>query len=71
MSVLRPVCDPGTVPSGRDLREAARVLRKVVEVTSDLPDADSPNDARLRDRLELAADTLDAAAESDPDRDPE
>jgi len=67
---LRPVCEPGDVPSARDLREAARVLRKVVERTTGLPD-DSPRDAQLRDRLELAADTLDAAARTDPDPDPE
>jgi len=67
---LRPVCEPGDVPTGRELRAAARVLRKVAAVTTGLPD-DSPHDAQLRDRLELVADTLDAAARSDPDPDPE
>jgi hypothetical protein len=40
---------------------AAKALRKIALRTTDLP-ADSPIDARPRDRLELAADVLDAAA---------
>lgn len=51
-----------TVPSNHDLRQAARVLRRVVAITADLAD-DSPRDAQLRDRLELAADVLDAATD--------
>ena len=49
------------MPTNRDLREAARVLRGIVEATADLPD-DSRSDAQLRDRLELAAAVLAAAA---------
>jgi hypothetical protein len=46
-------------PSGRrltseDLHAAAERLRKISALTEGLP-GDSPNDARLRDRLELAA----------------
>ena len=55
--------DAGEVASANDLRRTARSLRKVVELTEGLPE-DSPADARLRDRLELAADVLEAAAGS-------
>jgi len=53
----------GAVPIERDLRQAARVLRRIAEATTGLPD-DSPADAQLRDRLELSADVLDAAADT-------
>ena len=46
-----------------DTSKAAESLRKVAALTSNLPD-DSPSDAKLRDRLELAAEVLDAAAEA-------
>jgi len=49
--------------STADMHEAAESLRRVVAATENLPD-DSPSDARLRDRLELAADVLDAAGEA-------
>ena len=49
------------MPTNRDLREAARVLRCIVEATADLP-GDSPSAAQLRDRLELAAAVLAAVA---------
>ncbi len=51
------------MPSAKQLREAARKLRLVSELTERLPD-DSPPDAALRDRLELAADVLEAASKS-------
>lgn len=47
--------------SRRALRQAAMTLRKVADLTTGLPD-DSPADARLRDRLDLAAAVLDATA---------
>ena len=50
----------GAMPTNRDLRDAARVLRHIVEATTGLPD-DSLADAQLRDRLELAAAVLAAA----------
>lgn len=50
------------MPTARDLRQAADTLRRIVELTEDLPD-DSPPDAALRDRLELAADVLEGAAQ--------
>ena len=46
-----------------DLTEAAASLRKITDLTAALPD-DSPTDAQLRDRLDLAADVLDAASET-------
>ena len=49
------------MPTNRDLREAAHVLHGIAEATADLPD-DSPSAAQLRDRLELAAAVLAAAA---------
>ena len=59
-------------PSGRrltseDLHAAVERLRKISALTEGLP-GDSPNDARLRDRLELAADVLDATGEPDQER---
>jgi len=59
----------GQPPSGRrliseDLHAAAEQLRKISALTEGLP-GDSPNDARLRDRLELSADVLDATAGAD------
>ena len=39
-------------------------MRKVAELTTGLPE-DLPADARLRDRLELAADVLDATARTE------
>ena len=59
-------------PSGRrltsaDLHTAAEQLRKISAMTEGLP-GDSPNDARLRDRLELAADVLDTTGEPDLER---
>lgn len=53
----------GGVPSGKDMRRSAETLRKIAEATKGLED--SPTDARLRDRLELAADVLDAGADAD------
>jgi hypothetical protein len=44
-----------------DLHDAAQQLRKISTLTEGLP-ADSLVDARLRDRLGLAADVLDAVA---------
>lgn len=49
------------MPTVSQLRAAARQLRLVSELTEHLPD-DSPPDAGLRDRLELAADILECAA---------
>lgn len=49
------------VPGARDLRRAADSLRQIVALTERLPD-ESPPDAALRDRLELAADVLEGAA---------
>lgn len=51
-----------TMPSAHDLRRAVRSIRAIIEKTTDLPD-DSPRSAQLRDRLSLAADVLDAAAD--------
>ena len=64
--------DGGVAPGRqRDFRKAAESLRKIAGETAGLPD-DSLTDAQLRDRLELAADVLDATAggeqESDRDR---
>lgn len=42
------------VPSTRDLRRAADNVLRIVALTEHMPD-DSPHDAALRDRLELAA----------------
>lgn len=47
--------------SAADLNAAAATLRRLVDATADLPD-DGPADARLRDRLELAAAVLEAAS---------
>jgi len=55
------------VPSNRDLRQVANTLRRIVELTEHLPE-DSPPDAALRDRLELAADVLEGTAKKSPDR---
>ncbi len=54
------------MPSPEDIHRSAEIVRKLVALTEGLPD-DSPVDARLRDRLELAADVLDATAEADPE----
>jgi hypothetical protein len=56
--------DDGGVPSPKDMRQAAESLRKLADRTTGLPE-DSPADAQLRDRLELAADVLDAGAEAE------
>jgi hypothetical protein len=47
-----------------DICKAAESLRKVAALTVGLPD-DSPADAKPRDRLELAAEVLDAAARTE------
>jgi len=52
------------VPSAEDHRRAAESLRQIAEKTSGLP-GDAPADRTLQDRLELAADVLDATAEAD------
>ena len=52
----------GNVPSAHQLRAVSRQLRLISELTEHLPD-DSPPDAALRDRLELAADVLEGAAQ--------
>jgi hypothetical protein len=49
------------VPTASQLRGAARQLRLISELTEHLPE-DSPSDAALRDRLELAAEVLEGAA---------
>lgn len=51
------------MPSKHQLREVARQLRLISELTEDLPD-DSPPDSALRDRLELAAAVLEGVAKS-------
>ena len=51
----------GVVPSRQQLREVARQLRLISKLTEHLPD-DSPPDAALRDRLELAARVLEGAS---------
>jgi hypothetical protein len=50
--------------------KATGSLRKIADLTTGLPE-DSPVDAQLRDRLELAADVLDAvnSAEDTSDQD--
>jgi CubicO group peptidase (beta-lactamase class C family) len=50
-------------PKPSDISKAAESLRQVAAHTSGLPE-DSATDAQLRDRLELAADVLDAVAEA-------
>ena len=50
-----------TMPRIRDLRQAAKTLRLIVEATKGLPD-ETPRDLGLQDRLDLAANFLDAAA---------
>ena len=50
------------VATARDLREAAEALRRVVQLTQGLPE-DSQADAAFRERLELAAAVLMAAAD--------
>jgi len=47
-----------------EMEKAAESLRKVAALTSGLAE-DSPTDAQLRDRLELAADVLDAVTGTD------
>jgi hypothetical protein len=49
------------MPNDRDLRHAAVALRRIVELTSGLPE-DSQADAAFRERLELVAEVLEAAA---------
>jgi hypothetical protein len=51
-----------TMPSVRDLHQAANGLRQIVELTSGLSE-ESPKDLVLQDRLELAARVLEASAE--------
>jgi transcriptional regulator with XRE-family HTH domain len=53
----------GTVPSKKQLRRVARQLRLISELTEQLPD-NSPPDAALRVRLDLAADVLEGAAKA-------
>ena len=53
----------GVVPSKYQLRDVARQLRNISELTEHLPE-DSPPDAALRDRLDLAADILGGAAKA-------
>ena len=60
--LLTPKNNDGDVPSKGEMHRAAEVLRRVVATTRGLPD-DSPADAHLRDRLDLAADVLDATSE--------
>jgi hypothetical protein len=50
-------------PTRRDLEEAARSLRLIVDKTSGLPDS-TLVDARLQERLELAAAVLEAVADN-------
>lgn len=45
-------------------KDAAATIRRVVELTTGLPE-DSRSDAQLRDRLDLAADVLDASARAE------
>jgi hypothetical protein len=52
----------GSVPTASQLRQVARQLRLISELTEELAD-DSPPDAALRDRLGLAADVLEAAGQ--------
>ena len=54
----------GGVPSTEDMRRSAETLRKISDETEGLPE-DSLADARLRDRLDLAADFLYARAEAE------
>jgi len=61
-----PERDAGSVPSREDLRRAAASLRALARATSKLP-GDSPADGKLQDRLDLAAQVLDAAAEESPE----
>lgn len=49
------------MPSVRELRETADSLRRITELTAGLPE-DSQADAAFRERLELAAEVLSAAA---------
>lgn len=49
-----------------DTHKAAQSLRKIADLTYGLPE-DSPADAHLRDRLELAADVLDAVVGNEED----
>jgi len=56
--------DAGGMLSDDDMHQAAASLRKITVLTADLA-GDSPTDAQLRERLELAADVLDAASEAD------
>jgi hypothetical protein len=47
----------------RNMARAAESLRLIAAVTTDLPD-DSPTNVQLRDRLEFAADVLNATSEA-------
>ena len=49
------------MPTARDLRQTADALRRIAELTEDLP-GETSKDLALRDRLELAARVLDASA---------
>ncbi|HAM02706.1 MAG TPA: hypothetical protein DCQ30_10860 [Acidimicrobiaceae bacterium] len=51
-------------PSRATVRRAVEALRRIAAHTTGLPD-DSPADSQLRDRLELAADVLDATARAE------
>jgi hypothetical protein len=51
-------------PTRADVEQAVESLRTIAELTTGLPD-DSPSDAQLRDRLDLAADVLEATVRSD------
>ena len=54
------------MPSKADLRRAAATLRKLASETENLLD-DTPKDGQLRERLELAADVLDATSARQPE----
>ena len=49
------------VPKAEDLRRTSDTLHRIVELTSNLSE-DSQADAAFRERLELAAEVLNAAA---------
>jgi hypothetical protein len=53
------------VPKAEDLRQTSGTLRRIIELTSGLIE-DSQADAAFRERLELAAEVLSAAATPQP-----
>ena len=53
----------GSVPLMAELRRAAASVRKIATETESLPD-DTPSDVLLRERLELAAEVLDATVQT-------